>query len=293
MRQRAVTEFKMKTLVLDQLINFAIEEDAVHRDITTNILIAKQQILKAFIIVKSPAVLCGIDIAGRIYKKLDRTIRFSSAYRDGDRVKANTRIVTIQGKTNVILRGERIALNFLSYLSAIATKTSEYVRAVRPYKTTILDTRKTTPGLRFLERMAVRCGGGRNHRNNLAQMVLIKDNHRHACAKMLSLYDLIQKVKRSAQDRIEVEVNNLTEFKDALRAGPDIILLDNMNLKMIRNAMKIYNNIKLSRKPLLEASGGITLDHVRRIAQTGIHRISIGDLTHSRKSIDMSLEVMK
>lgn len=277
---------------MDQIVNLALREDRAREDITTKSLVGRLDVSTADIIVKEDAVVCGLIVAKRVFQKLDGTIRFHPFCRDGQRVKKNTTIVSIRGKTRALLAGERVALNLLGHLSGIATTAYRFVRAVAPYRVQILDTRKTTPGLRDLEKYAVRCGGGWNHRRDLSEMVLIKDNHRLVLKDgKKTLREMIVHLKKTVKKLIEVEVDDLNEFIQVLAARPDMILLDNMNEDQIRTAVRLRKKIKGRGIPLLEASGGITFQNVRRIARTGVDRISIGALTHSHKSIDISMEL--
>jgi len=277
---------------IDHLISKALEEDAHDMDITTNYLIPKESISEGFIVSKENSILCGIEIAKRLFQKLDPEIKFQAFFSDGDSLKKDNKIVHIKGKTRAILTGERTALNFLCYLSGISSNTNHFVKAVRPYKSQILGTRKTTPCLRKLEKYAVKCGGGINHRHNLKEMIMIKDNHRNIYHGKISLTDAILKFQKTHSEKIIVEVDTLAQFKEALNAQPNIILLDNMNLQQLRKAVKINKKLPSSKQSLLEASGGITLRNVRNIAKTGVDRISIGSLTHTHKAINMSLEVI-
>lgn len=279
----------MDRTAIKKVIRAALKEDAALHDLTTQLLIPKDSVSNATIISKEAAVLCGLEIARQIFKTLDPHLKFSSPYRDGKKIKKNTKVVHLKGGTRAILSAERTALNFLNHLSGIATATHRFVEKVRGTKVKIFDTRKTAPGLRALEKYAVACGGGKNHRQNLAELVMIKDNHIAAC-RNLGLPTIIRWAK---QKKMEVEVRNLKEFKEALKAHPDIILLDNMEIPKIKKAVRLARNVSLPTKPLLEASGGINIHNVRRIAQTGVDRVSIGALTHSFKAIDMSLEIEK
>lgn len=277
---------------IDQIVDLALREDRAREDITTKSLVGRLDISTADLIVKEDAVVCGLIVAKRVFQKLDRTVRFHSFCRDGQRVKKNITIISIRGKTRALLAGERVALNLLGHLSGIATITYRFVRAVVPYRVQILDTRKTTPGLRDLEKYAVKCGGGWNHRRDLSKMVLIKDNHRLFLKDSKKiLREMIIHLKKTVKKPIEVEVDDLKEFMQVLEARPDMILLDNMSEDQIRKAVRLRRKIKRRGVPLLEASGGITLQNVRRIAQIGVDRISIGALTHSHKSIDISMEL--
>ena len=278
----------MNLAALNHLIQTALKEDAAFDDITTQSLITPSHRSKAYIIFKEDAVICGLEIVNQVFKKLDPKIRFHSSFKDGQKVKKNTKVTFIEGPTRAILAGERTALNFLAHCSGVATLTRQFVEAIKPSKAKILDTRKTTPGLRELEKYAVVCGGGTNHRHNLSDMALIKDNHL-ATAPSLSLAVAILRAKTSK--KIEVEVTNLKQFQEAIKTNPDIILLDNMTPAQIKHAVKMLKSFRPKKKILLEASGGIDLQNVRRVAQTGVDRISIGALTHSAKAINLSLEI--
>ena len=202
----------MKTSALNKLIAQALREDMADKDITTRCLIPPAAAATGYIVVKENAVLCGLPIAKKIFQKLDRNVRFSTPFKDGSWVRRNTRIATVKGKTRALLTGERAALNFLGYLCGIATATHAYVREIRATKAVILDTRKTTPGLRALEKYAVRCGGGHNHRFDLRQMALIKDNHREACAPRLDIPRAVERMRAKTKKPVEVEVDNLAQF---------------------------------------------------------------------------------
>ncbi|MBI5416007.1 MAG: carboxylating nicotinate-nucleotide diphosphorylase [Candidatus Omnitrophica bacterium] len=274
----------------DHIIREALREDRAGRDITTRLLVDPSVTARARIIIKEKAVVCGLEIACRVFQMIDKTVRCSFLCADGKEVPAGAKVLFLRGRARSLLSGERTALNFLGYLSGVATNARNYVRAVRPCKARILDTRKTTPGLRGLEKYAVRCGGAFNHRRGLSDMVLVKDNHRWICRNRMAVGAMVRHLRRSTRQTIEFEVDDLQEFKEALAAGPDIILLDNMNGRQLRQAVSLRNKRKSGKRPLLEASGGITLRNVRRIAQTGVDRISVGALTHSRRSIDVSME---
>jgi nicotinate-nucleotide pyrophosphorylase (carboxylating) len=240
-----------------------------------------------------------------IFKTLDRTVLFDAKCAEGSSQRAGKVIALLCGSARGILSGERTALNFLSHLSGIAALTGKFVSAVLPYKVKIMDTRKTIPGLRELQKYAVRMGGGYNHRRGLWDGVLIKDNHIAASGlrpRALSLGELVRAAQKKSPRslKIEIEVKNLREFKEALGAGPDIIMLDNMKIADIRKAVKIRRATqgaclpagRRGHKTLLEASGGVSLNNAREIAATGIDIISIGALTNSVKAVDMSLEVI-
>jgi nicotinate-nucleotide pyrophosphorylase (carboxylating) len=279
---------------INHIILQALKEDHYQNDITTKALISSKQKCQAYIFVKQEAVICGLDIAQKVFRKINPNLKFQPLSREGDFVKKNTIIARISGKTQSILTAERTALNFIGHLSGIATTTRQYVKAVHPYKTKILDTRKTIPGLRFLEKYAVRCGGGNNHRSNLSQLILIKDNHHAVYSHRQSLNATIKNLKKKYTVPIEVEVASLNQLKKLLPAKPEMILLDNMNFTQLKKAVHIVKKyFSKIQRPLLEASGGVNLSNVHKIARTGVDRISIGALTHSVQSIDVSLEIKK
>lgn len=282
----------MKAWALNQLIRRALREDAANNDVTTNSLIPKHHVSEAIIIVKEEAVVCGLRAVEHVFKLLDPRIRFQVIRKDGSKVKRNTVVAKLRGKTRAILTGERVALNFLGYLSGIGTDTQKFVQKIRHTKVKILDTRKTTPGLRILEKRAVKSGGGHNHRPDLSELVLIKDNHRDACYPHLSIPEAIKRARRRTKKTIEIEVDTLKQFKEALSADPDMILLDNMSCAQMRKAVAIAQKLPHKRRPILEASGGITLRNVEKVARTGVDCISIGSLTHTHNGIDVSLELV-
>jgi nicotinate-nucleotide pyrophosphorylase (carboxylating) len=276
---------------IDRIVRQALREDKTGEDITTNHLINRSEISRAQIVVKEEAVVCGLGVARRVFQMLDKDVKCRLFCKDGQEVKKKTRIMSVNGRTRALLSAERTALNFLGHLSGIATNTRRYVEAVYPYKVKILDTRKTTPGLRVMDKYAVRCGGAFNHRQDLREMFLIKDNHRAACAPQMSIGEMISHLRRATKKPLEVEVDNLQQFREAWEAGADIILLDNMTPAQIKKAVQIREGMQKRPSPLLEASGGITLRNIRRIAQTGVERISVGALTHAHPFINVSMEL--
>lgn len=278
------------------LITQALREDIGYGDVTTRALIPRQLRVDAVIIAKQTGSIAGLDIAKAVFLQLDKDIKFKAFVQDGNKIKAGKKIARISGSARAILTAERTALNFLGHLSGIATLTRQFVNKVKPYKAKILDTRKTTPGLRVLEKYAVKCGGGHNHRMGLWDEVLIKENHIAVMSYELgvrSLKKIIDSVrnKHGKKVKIEIEVRNLKELKAALAGRPDIIMLDNMSLSIIKKAVKITNEF-FKTPNLLEVSGGVNLANVRRIAKTGVDRISIGSLTHSAPALDVSLEII-
>ena len=274
---------------LEAIVRHALIEDIGRGDITTQLTIPKNKMIKARIIAKEEFLLCGIIVAEKVFKSVDPSIEFIPKIKDGSVAKAKKAIALISGKASSILTAERVALNLLSLLSGIATKTREFVKRIEPYKTKITDTRKTMPGLRDLQKYAVRIGGGHNHRIRLDEMILIKDNH----IKVTEGYTRLPSVPKGY--KIEIEVGNLDEFKHALYFKPDIIMLDNMKVEDIKEAVKIRDNteFKSHHKPSkLEASGGMDLDNIKDYAATGVDIISVGELTDSIKSVDISLDVV-
>ncbi|MFA7705893.1 MAG: carboxylating nicotinate-nucleotide diphosphorylase [Candidatus Omnitrophota bacterium] len=274
---------------LATIVRHALIEDIGRGDITTQLTIPKDRIIKARIIAKEDFLVCGMIIAEKVFKSVDPSINFVQKIKEGRTAKAKKTIAIISGKASSILTAERVALNLLSLLSGIATKTREFVKEIEPYKTKITDTRKTMPGLRELQKYAVRIGGGHNHRIRLDEMILIKDNH----IKVTDGYIKLPSVPKGY--KIEIEVQNLEEFKHALYFKPDVIMLDNMKIEDIRKAVKIRNNTEFKSHHLpskLEASGGIYLDNIKDYASTGVDIISVGELTDSVKSVDISLDVI-
>lgn len=273
----------MDNKVLDQIIKAALEEDMPAGDLTTDSLIPKDLTWQAKLIAKEDGVLAGIDIARRVFELVDPAVLFTKLKEDGEQFRQGEILATLTGPAASLLKAERTALNFLQRLTGIATLTARYVAAAGP-KTKILDTRKTTPTLRILEKYAVRMGGGYNHRMNLSEAVLIKDNHRRAVG---SIFRAIQLVKASVPPltEVEAEVTSLAEAKEALEAGASRLLLDNMSLREIRQVVALAGG----RVPL-EVSGRMNLRRVRQVASLGVDYISVGRLTHSYHSVDISLE---
>ena len=273
---------------INKSIRLALKEDQSHKDITTRCLVHQTQISRASIITREPCVVSGLEVVAAIFRHLDAKIKIQYHRHDGDRLEKNQKIVSFCGRTRALLTGERVALNYLSYLSGVATLTQRFVSKVADLPVKIMDTRKTIPGLRSLVKMSVRHGGGINHRFNLKEMVIIKDNHLVAYESDSTVKEAILHVRRRTKKMIVAEVDNLSQFKQAIEANPDIILLDNMNTEQMRKAVA-YKNAR-SPKVLLEASGGVNLRSVRSIALTGVDRISIGALTHSPNAVDFSME---
>jgi len=273
------------------IIRAALKEDIGSSDITTTALVDKLNSSKASIVTMDDCVVCGLEIAEWAMSAIDYSVRFKPNCDDGAFVGAGKEIVFLDGHTDSILRGERTMLNFIAFLSGIATKTRQYVDKAKPYGVKILDTRKTVPLLRYLEKYAVRMGGGLNHRMGLYDQVLIKDNH-IAANKKASLKELVETARRKniKGTVIEIEVTSIEEFNDAIAGRPDIVMLDNMSPSEVRSCMEIRRLSKV--KPVLEVSGGVSLDNIEDYAKTKVDTISVGSLTSSVKSINLSLEIV-
>ena len=274
---------------IESIVANALAEDLGGGDVTTEALIPPALQGKASIMAKASGVLAGMEVMRMVFQKLDPSLRVNLLVQDGARLKPGEVVATIEGNVSNILKGERVALNFLQRLSGIASETTRYVEAISGSAARILDTRKTTPGLRALEKYAVRVGGGHNHRYNLSDGILIKDNHLAGLRSQgLSLKDIVLRAQQSAPHslKIEIEVSTLAEALEAVDAGTDIILLDNMSVEEMRAVVA-----KVKGRVLIEASGGITLDNVQPIAEAGVNLISVGRLTHSAKALDIGLEL--
>lgn len=273
-------------------IDRALEEDLDGAgDLTTQALIPDQTMGKARLIARETGVICGLPIAELVGRRLSGAVAAAWHVRDGARVTAGTILGELHGPISAILTAERTILNFLQRLSGVATLTRRFVEAVQGTRCVILDTRKTTPGWRLLEKYAVRCGGGRNHRLGLYDGILIKDNHLAVLAEHgISLREAVRRVRERFGQRVpvEIEADSLDQVAAALQAGPDMVLLDNMDVFALRQAVALRN--EMAPHILLEASGGITLANVRAVAETGVDRISIGALTHSAPALDIALE---
>lgn len=270
---------------LSHLIDIALMEDIGAGDITTDYAIGPTAEGRGEIIAKETAVIAGLEIAEEVFKRLDPGAVISFEVSDGDRVSSSTRLLTVQGKLRGLLKSERTALNFLQRLSGIATLTRKYVDTIKGLPTRLVDTRKTTPGWRVLEKYAVRVGGAHNHRMGLYDGVLIKDNHIAACG---SIEQAISKIRQNVSHliKIEVETAGLDQVQDALDAGADVIMLDNMDIAAIKQAVSLIN-----RRALVEVSGNVTHKNLRELAATGVDMISVGALTHSARSVDLSMRI--
>jgi nicotinate-nucleotide pyrophosphorylase (carboxylating) len=268
------------------LIRMALKEDIGKRDWTTEYLVKRKKFCRAVIRAKEKGVLAGLGICELVFKLLNKEVIFKPRKKDGEEFKKGEILAEIEGKARPILSAERVALNFLQRMCGIATLTKKFVEKIKGTRAKILDTRKTTPLLRELEKYAVRVGGGKNHRFGLFDMILIKDNHLRLVNGIKEALAMVQ-IKNKKRLPVEVEVKNLQEFLSAQEAGAKWIMLDNLSLKEIKEAVR-----KRRKGVKLEVSGGVRLENVRAIAKTGVDYISIGSLTHSPKAIDISLDII-
>ncbi|MBP2629826.1 MAG: nicotinate-nucleotide pyrophosphorylase [Firmicutes bacterium] len=275
----------VNNLILDDLLRRSLMEDIGIGDITSEAIFAEDHISQGYLIAKEKFILAGIDVFIRSFTLLDERVNIKSRYKDGMLIQKGEKFAIFEGPTRTLLSGERVALNFLQRMSGIATQTSRFVEVLKECSTTIVDTRKTTPGLRMLEKYAVKVGGGNNHRYGLDSMVLIKDNHIKAAGSILQA---VERVRSNASyfRKIEVEVENLSQVEDALVAGADIIMLDNMNSVMIKQAVEMIHG-----KALVEVSGNVVLERMTELAGLGVDIISSGALTHSVKAADISMRL--
>ena len=269
---------------IDDIIIRALKEDMALGDITTDNLIDPESKSTAYLVAKEPGIIAGIQVAERVFTLLDDKVGFLARVEDGQHVEKGEIIAQISGHTSVLLKGERTALNFLQRMSGIATLTNAFCKKVEGTKAVIVDTRKTTPGLRILEKYAVRAGGGRNHRFSLSDGVLIKDNHINACG---GIRQAVEKARASVPHtvKIEVEVETLEQVQEALDCGADIIMLDNMDIDTMAKAVKVING-----RAIVEASGSVSLETARSIAEAGVDVISVGRITHSAPALDISMK---
>lgn len=274
---------------IQNLIDAAFAEDVIFGDPTTDVLISPELTGRAALVTRDSGVLAGIDLATAVFQRFDPSLRSEALVPDGSSISPGDRLAQVSGSVASILKAERTAVNFLQHLSGVASETRRYVDAVSGLHAKIVDTRKTTPGLRKLEKYAVRMGGGQNHRQNLADGILIKDNHIQAMALQgLGIGDVVKRANARASHtiKVEVEVDTIAQLQEVLDAGADLILLDNMSTKQMRGAVEITDG-----RAVLEASGGITLETVRSIAETGVDIISVGALTHSAPALNVSLDM--
>jgi nicotinate-nucleotide pyrophosphorylase (carboxylating) len=288
---------------IEEIIDRALAEDLGKGDVTTEALIPGDQQGIGLVVAKEEGILAGIEAAKQVFLRIDPELKVRILIKDGAGIKQGSKVAKVSGSIASILKAERVALNFIQRLSGIASETNRYVTRVKGLPVHIMDTRKTTPGFRSLEKYAVSVGGGRNHRMNLSDGILIKDNHLVALRRQgLNIKEIIARARQNAplslrgakqqsnlqtrQIQVEVEVRTVSEALESVQAGADIIMLDNMNPEDMREAVKSIHG-----RALIEASGGITLDNVRAVAETGVDYISIGALTHSARALDISLDL--
>ena len=278
---------KLTQSYIDSIINTALNEDINYIDVTTDNLISPDHTSSAYYIAKDSGVLCGIEIAKRVFELAGVNVEFETLIHDGSEVKNGDIIAKMNGSTVTLLKGERTALNILQHLSGIATATNKCVKLVEGTKASITDTRKTLPGLRAMQKYAVTVGGGKNHRFNLSDGAMLKDNHLDAYGGITGAVTALRK-KIGHMVKIEVEVRNLAELQEALDNKCEVIMLDNMSCEDMKKAVAITNG-----RALLEASGNVTAETIRSVAETGVDIISLGALTHSVKCFDISMRIEK
>jgi nicotinate-nucleotide pyrophosphorylase (carboxylating) len=282
-----------------ELLKIGLQEDVKSGDITSSIMIDKNLKIHANLIIREPGVIAGLDILRLFLKYTNKSIKFEACAKDGDFIKAakgkNAKIIAkVYGNARDILKVERIALNIISHLSGVATLTYQFVKGTKGFKTKIVDTRKTTIGLRYFEKYAVRVAGGYNHRMGLYDQVLIKDNHIKASG--LTPAECVQLARKKTKKNIEVEIKKVGQLLNAIKAGPDIIMLDNMSVKQIKEAVllkdKFYKSNGNHKKIAIEVSGNVKLSNIRKLAVCKVDLISIGALTHSNPSLNMALKII-
>jgi nicotinate-nucleotide pyrophosphorylase (carboxylating) len=279
----------LDNLIIDRIISNALAEDICWGDVTTDSTIPDITVIEGTFIAKAEGIVCGMEICRRVFEIIDESIIFQAFLKDGQRVLKGDVIAKINGNARSILKGERTALNFFQRMSGIATITDKFVSQISDLKAKIVDTRKTAPGLRILDKYSVKAGGGFNHRFNLSDMVLIKDNHIKAAGGITPAVEAAKKHSSHAV-KIEVEVESIRELIEAMEAGADIVMLDNMTLDMMKEAVSIAKG-----KVLIEASGNMALEgerNVRAVAETGVDLISVGALTNSVAALDISLRFL-
>lgn len=275
----------MKNLLIDKLIDLAIEEDINTGDITTESLIPDSLNAVAEMTAKAEGVISGLALIRRVFEKFEKDIKWTPFVKDGEKVKRGDVILRIEAKYSTLLKGERISLNILQRMSGIATKTADYVNELKGYKTELLDTRKTVPGMRIFDKQAVSDGGAKNHRMGLYDLVMIKDNHIKIAG---SITKAVEQIRKNVGQgiKIEVETTNLDEVKEALECNVDIIMLDNMSNDLMKEAVMV-----VAGRTKIEASGNMTIERLKSVAETGVDYISVGALTHSVTALDISMNI--
>jgi nicotinate-nucleotide pyrophosphorylase (carboxylating) len=275
---------------IKETIKAALREDIGREDVSTAYFVPVTKKFNAIIKAKEPLILCGVEVAIKTFKALDPYCKVITYKSDGQSLKKGDVILKVSG-TRSMLSAERTALNFLQRLSGIATITHKFVKKTKGAKSKIFDTRKTTPGLRLLEKYAVTCGGGKNHRFGLSDAIMIKDNHIKA-SNWQTIAKTVAKFKNSKSVKfVEIEVKTLEELKKALKCKPDIILLDNMSVSLLKKCIKLVSSISKVERPQLEISGGVNLKNVSKFAKLNLDRISVGQITHSAKSVDIGMDI--
>lgn len=277
----------MRNFALDDSLRRWLEEDIGTGDLTSEALIPEDAVTTGLIHAKDTGILCGVDVARRVFELLDPSLEFTALAKDGDTLAYGTKIAEIKGSARSVLTGERLALNLLQHLSGVATQTKQLADIAKPYGTRVVDTRKTTPGLRLLEKYAVRVGGGHNHRLGLYDAILIKDNH---IAVAGGVKEALARAKAYASHmtKIEIEVESLEQAREAVQGGADVIMLDNMAPEAMKECVAMIDH-----RAVVEASGGINATNLAAAAAAGVDVISVGALTHSVKAVDISLDVGK
>ncbi len=275
----------LNKIYVDNLIKTALLEDINYCDVTTDYLIPAEQMGKGRLVAKAEGILCGVEVAARVFELIDSDIKIEILIKDGESVKYGDEIMRLEGRTASLLKGERTALNLIQHMSGIATAANQATKLVEGTNASIADTRKTLPGMRPLQKYAVMTGGAKNHRYNLSDAAMLKDNHIDAAGGITAAVTALRK-KIGHMTKIEVETRNLDELKEALAVGADIIMLDNMSPELMKEAVEITNG-----RAVLEASGGITNETLRAVAESGVDIISIGALTHSVKAFDISMYI--
>ncbi|MBQ2676368.1 MAG: carboxylating nicotinate-nucleotide diphosphorylase [Clostridia bacterium] len=270
---------------VEELIKTALLEDINYIDTSADLVISEDQMSEATFLAKADGVLCGLDIALKVFQMLDDDFTAQCFKKDGDKLKKGDVIATLKGHTRLLLKGERTALNLLQHMSGVATATNHAVELIKGTNATVADTRKTLPGLRPIQKYAVTVGGGKNHRYNLSDAAMLKDNHIDAAGSITKAVELLRE-KIGHMVKIEVETRNLKEVEEALSANADVIMLDNMDVQTMAKAVEMNKG-----KALLEASGNITDETIIEVAKTGVDIISIGALTHSVKAFDISMKI--
>ena len=270
---------------IDDIIKTALKEDINYIDTTSSLLIDKDKVTDAYFISKADGVLCGIEVAKRVFELIDGSVTFTAHFCDGDRIKKGDVIAEMRGSTISLLTGERTALNLIQHMSGIASATGRLVDLCKGTNASVTDTRKTLPGLRALQKYAVTCGGGKNHRFNLSDGAMLKDNHIDAGGGITATVEQLRS-RLGHMVKIEVETRNLDEVREAVESGCEVIMLDNMACDTMREAVKIVDG-----RALTEASGNVTEERIRAIAETGVDIISVGALTHSVEAFDISMRI--